>query len=87
MALDDQDLAELERLEEGLWRAEVRFDLERMNEILALDFFEFGRSGRVYRREDTLAVPAGPLNARLPLMNFRARELDANVAPVTYVSP
>ena len=57
-----------------------------MDQILAPDFFEFGRSGRVYRRADTLAVSAGPIDARLPLMNFEARLLDVNVAQVTYVS-
>jgi hypothetical protein len=33
-----------------------------MNEVLARDFFEFGRSGRVHRREDTLDVPARLIN-------------------------
>ena len=86
MELNIQDLKDLELLEEGLWRAEVRFDRKQMDEILARDFFEFGRSGRVYRREDTLEIPAQRIDARLPLENFRARLLDSNVAQVTYVS-
>ena len=57
-----------------------------MDDILAPDFFEFGRSGRVYRREDTLEVPTQPINAKLPLMDFKARLLDSNVAQVTYIS-
>ena len=51
MELSKQDRAALERLEEDLWREETRFDLKRMNEIIAPDFLEFGRSGRIYRRE------------------------------------
>ena len=86
MDLSTQDLHDLEVFEESLWRAEVRFDRERMNQILAPDFFEFGRSGRVYQREDTLGVPAQPIDARLPLKDFTARLLDSNVAQVTYVS-
>lgn len=86
MDVSDQDKAELESLEEGLWRAEVRFDLQRMEDILAPDFFEFGRSGRVYQRQETLAIPAQPIAARLPLPDFRVRLLDANVAQVTYTS-
>ena len=86
MELGNQDLKDLELLEEGLWRSEVRFDLKRMDEILAPDFFEFGRSSRVYRREDTLGIPAQRINAKLPLRDFKVRLLDTNVAQVTYVS-
>ena len=86
MELSSGDRADLERLEEGLWHADVRFDREHMEAITAPDFFEFGRSGRIYRREDTLDIPAQPIFARLPLREFRARLLDTNVAHVTYVS-
>jgi hypothetical protein len=71
MELSDQDRAALERLEEELWREETRFDAERMREIIAPDFFEFGRSGRIYRREETLSVPRQPINAVLPLPDFK----------------
>jgi hypothetical protein len=67
MTLSADEHDELCRLEESLWRAETRFDRDHMNEVLAPDFFEFGQSGRVYRREDTLDVPAQPINATLPL--------------------
>ena len=80
----DRDL--LERLEGELWRADTRFDLARMNEVIAPDFFEFGRSGRVYRREDTLGVTSQPIEARLPLQDFRARLIAPDVAQVTYNS-
>ena len=86
MELSSQERTRLELLEEGLWRADVRFDLKRMDEILAPDFFEFGRSGRVYEREDTLRIPEQPINAKLPLMNFSARLLNSNVAQTTYIS-
>ena len=86
MELSSQDKWDLELLEEGLWRADVRFDRERMDGLLAPDFFEFGRSGRVHRREATLSAPAQPIVARLPLSDFRARLPDANLAQVTYVS-
>ncbi|NJK70246.1 MAG: DUF4440 domain-containing protein [Microcoleus sp. SU_5_3] len=55
MEISREDREILERLEEELWREETRFDAQRMNEIIAQDFFEFGRSGRVYQRQDTLA--------------------------------
>jgi hypothetical protein len=86
MTLSADEHDELCRLEESLWRAEARFDPDHMNEVLAPDFFEFGQSGRVYRREDTLDVPAQPINATLPLAKFAVRLIAADVALVTYVS-
>ena len=80
----DRDL--LQRLEEDLWRAETRFDIPYMEQLFAEDFFEFGRSGRVYRREDTLSVPRQPIEAVLPLPDFDARRLTEDIAQVTYNS-
>jgi hypothetical protein len=80
----DRDV--LEHLEEELWREATRFDHARMEDVIAPDFLEFGRSGRVYRRADTLAVPRGPIDAVFPLPDFRARLLHPDVAQVTYNS-
>ena len=84
MSSDTEDREILQRLEEELWRAETRFDQHRMNEVIAEDFFEFGRSGRYYRREDTLAARPQPIAAVLPLPDFRVRLLTPDVAQVTY---
>lgn len=84
--ISTEDYEQLNRLEESLWRAEARFDRAYMERTLAPDFFEFGRSGRVYKREDTLGLPARPIDARLPLLKFDARLIAADVALVTYVS-
>lgn len=86
MELSKQDRAVLKRLEEELWREETRFDGERMSDIIAPDFLEFGRSGRIYRREDSLAVPRQPIDAVLPLPDFDARLLHPDIAQVTYNS-
>ena len=53
MELSDHDCEILKRLEEELWREETRFDIRRMDEVLAEDFFEFGRSGRFYGRRQS----------------------------------
>jgi hypothetical protein len=86
MTLSAEEHDQLRRLEESLWRAETRFDRDHMNEVLAPDFLEFGRSGQVYRREDTLTVPAQPIDATIPLAKFVVRSIAADVALVTYVS-
>ncbi len=86
MELGSADQKQLERLEEGLWKSETRFDMDWMERTLAPDFLEFGRSGRVYSREDTLGIESQTIAARLPLTNFRARLLSPDVALVTYIS-
>jgi hypothetical protein len=75
---------ELIELEWALWRAETRFDDEFMERVLADDFGEFGRSGRVYTRADTRAVEGEAIDA-----NLRDVEVDLiaeDVALLTYVS-
>lgn len=86
MEINNQDREILSRLEEELWREETRFDLHRLNELIAEDFLEFGRSGRVYQKQDTLAIEYQPIDAVLPLPEFQARLLNENTAQVTYNS-
>ena len=81
-----EDAKNLQELEESLWRPETRFDDEYMNRILAPDFFEFGRSGRIYNREDTLSAPPQEINATLPLRDFVAHAITENVVLATYLS-
>ncbi len=84
MELSEHDCTELQLLEEGLWRAETRFDRAWMERVLAPGFFEFGRSGCVYSREDTLGMAARPIDARLE--DVSVRSLSADIAQVTYIS-
>jgi hypothetical protein len=86
MELSKQDHEMLERLEEELWREETRLDRKRMNELIAPDFFEFGRSGRIHQREASLSAPRQPIVAVVPLQDFKARLLHDDVAHVTYNS-
>ena len=86
MELNQTDYEKLRELEESLWRSKTRFDLEYMDKVLANDFFEYGRSGRIYQREDTLGAPVQEIIAKLPLRNFNARLIDNNVAQITYIS-
>lgn len=83
---DTDVLTELRRLEESLWREETRFDRDYMDRILAPGFIEFGRSGRVWTRNDTLRTPRRKIGARLPLPRFSIRMITADVALITYRS-
>lgn len=84
--LSEQDWQALTRLEEALWREETRLDVAFMDRALAPDFFEIGRSGRTYTRQQTLDVSREPIDAKLPLPNLQIRPLDADTAQVTHNS-
>lgn len=86
MKLSKSDRTVLEHLEEELWREATRFDMARMSELIAPDFFEIGRSGRVWSREECLAAPLQTIQAVLPLPEFKVRLLQPDVAHVTYDS-
>ena len=81
---DQDDKAELTRLEEAMWRAETRFDLAFQEARFAPDFVEFGRSGRVYNRAQIIRTDKHPIEASL--QNFTLVELDENSVLVTYNS-
>ncbi|GAC1392133.1 MAG: hypothetical protein NVSMB46_07080 [Candidatus Saccharimonadales bacterium] len=86
MALDNYDTQKLQELEESLWKRETRFNETYMKSILAEDFFEFGRSGKVYSREESLSVSDQEIHAKLPLKDFAIHEIDENVVLITYIS-
>ncbi|HUI31881.1 MAG TPA: DUF4440 domain-containing protein [Candidatus Acidoferrales bacterium] len=86
MQISREDFEAVKELEESMWRSETRFDRDYMERVLSPDFFEFGRSGRVYKREDTLAAPAQKINAKLPLKDFRIHPITEDVVLVTYIT-
>jgi hypothetical protein len=88
MEISDHERAELTELEEAMWRAETRYDPVFQSNRFATDFVEFGRSGRVYTRSQTIqADPApGPIYAQLPLDQLHMRCLAPGTVLITYNS-
>ena len=86
MHLWSADVEELRRLEEELLRPEVRRSPEKMGALLADDFVEFGRSGRIYSKAEILVTAAQPFAGRLSLLEFAAKTLSPSIALVTYRS-
>jgi hypothetical protein len=84
--LSDEDRAELTRLEEDMWRPGTRFDRSFQESRFAQDFVEFGRSGRVYSRQEAVVTDSRPINAQFPLQDLRIRLLGGAVAQVMYTS-
>jgi hypothetical protein len=84
--LTDDERAHLRSLEESLWRVDTRFDRAHVDGLLAEDFVEFGRSGRIHARDAILASSPGRFEAVLPLPSFTARLLAPDAALLTYDS-
>jgi hypothetical protein len=84
--LSEEDKAEITRLEEAMWRGETRFNLMFQETRFAPDYFEVGRSGRVYERRQLIFSETREIRARLPLEDLSIRLLDENTAQVTYNS-
>lgn len=86
MALSEEERSKLQKLEEELWIEDTRFDRPYMEELMAPDFFEFGRSGRIHSRESCISHERVPIDAVIPLKNLQVRLLTDDVAQVTYDS-
>jgi hypothetical protein len=84
--LSPEDHALLTRLEESMWIEATRFDESFMQDALASDFFEFGRSGRMHMRDAVLSATRHVIGIVLPLRELQVRLLDENTAQITYIS-
>lgn len=91
MDADPDLIAHLRRLEEELLRPEVRRSRAALEALLAPDFVEIGRSGRVYDRATIVAALASEAGAGSDrpvarIEDFTVRLLAPDVALATYRS-
>ena len=77
---------QLRTLEESLLTTAVRQNAEHVASLLADEFLEFGRSGRVYSKEDIIAFLQAEGPVRLTMSDFACRTVAEGVALVTYRS-
>lgn len=76
-------------LEKALVQPEVRADQKKLKELLAEDFFEFGTSGKLYRREHTieqLPKTASSYEGSHEIFDFEIRLLGSEYIHATYRS-
>ena len=86
MQLSSEVVQELKNLEEALLRPEVRRSRVEMDSLLADDFIEYGRSGRVYDKAAILETADKPFDGQLSLHRFSAKALAPSVVLVNYSS-
>lgn len=77
---------ELFPLERSLWNEVSRFDRGAMNALFAPDFFEIGRSGRIYARDDLLFDPSDATPIPAKLHDMRALSLGDALCQILYRS-
>jgi hypothetical protein len=75
--------AHLQQLEEELLRPETRRNPQRLADLLADDFREFGASGRSFDKASILGELATEDDATLSLTHFACQRLAPDVALVT----
>lgn len=83
---DEELAAVLLKQESSLLDPAVRRDCDRVRELLAEDFVEFGSSGRIWTREQIIDSLASESHSPLALEDFRCRAIAPRVALVTYRS-
>jgi len=87
MIVDAQALAFFRALETSLQRRAVRNSPEAVAALLADDFIEFGKSGRVYDKRRTVELLRGDDSDLVPeVRDFQIRVLAEDVVLVTYRS-
>ncbi len=85
MTVSEALATHLRELENHLLQPSVRENSHAAGDLIAPDFREIGRSGKVYDRTQILdAMVAEPLAEKLVVEAFEARELAPNVVLATY---
>jgi glyoxylase I family protein len=82
----DKDLAEVETLERRLLDPGVRSSRSSLDELIADEFVEFGRSGKVWTKAAIIEALAQEEDINIEIDSLRSRKIGGNVVLVTYRS-
>lgn len=76
----------LRLLEESLFKKEYLGDREYLENIFDDNFMEYGKSGNIYYKEDTIESLYGLDDRNIKVENFSAEQIDTKTYMVHYVS-
>ena len=74
-----EDFASIETLERELVRADTRHDAVRLGELLADDFMETGKSGRVFDKTTVIDMLLSRPAQSIELLDLHCERLDGDV--------
>jgi hypothetical protein len=90
MSFNEPDADLFFRLETNLHRLETRMSPQQVSDLLADEFLEYGKSGRVFNKQSTVDALAGEgksASDSVPqVADFSATSLSGDVVLVTYRS-
>lgn len=72
------------QLEALLLDSSVRKSLEKLNQLIADDFIEFGSSGKIYTKQDVFAALLSESPRQFIVKDFDVKELSENIVLATY---
>lgn len=75
---------QIRMLEEQLIHPEIRRDADKLSQLIADDFIEYGNSGHVYRKEDILKMLPNEQTAKMKIEDFHARLISPEVVLLNY---
>jgi len=85
MKILNHDQAYLFELETALHRSDIRNSPDAVSALLADEFIEFGKSGRVWDKRSIMeSMQREKLDHRITVKDFVARELAPDVVLLTY---
>ncbi len=79
-------LEKLSELELQLHQPEVRQDAKRLSRLLDQEFYEIGRSGQVYHKEEVIKALVAEPTARIYAKQFELQLLQSELILLTYIS-
>lgn len=85
MTEDDTFAGNLYELEKSLFRSDGK-KTEEVEAVIGDEFVEFGSSGKIYNKKQTVeAIMQGP-EGKIDIENFKAMQLSDDAALVTYTA-
>ena len=86
MTEEQQIITHLISQEEKLLNPSVRKSVEEVTQLLADDYREFGSSGKVYNKKDTIEALHKETTGQISTHDFKVNLLAPEVALVTYTA-
>ena len=85
--MNPEQISQFLELETSLHKKEVRNSRDRVAELIADNFVEFGKSGGVFYKQDTIdGLEGGQVDLEILVSDFEVRELAPTVVLVTYTT-
>ena len=79
-------MKDLYELETSLFKGEYLEDKEYLENVFHDEFMEYGKSGLIYRKKDTIESLLGIGDRDIKVLDFTSEKIDENTYIVHYVS-